>query len=142
MGHFDQLRDAFTTEWACERPDPLNTAVIEQLRVIGSRQEYRVRTSNGFVSSWSCSRFAGCDLVVITSHVLVREDLRGKGIGTFLRRLRERAYRRAGFRRELCTVRNDNNAQLGVMKKMNAKPITEMLSDLGGNVSIYMTELA
>ena len=138
MSHFLGLKQAFADVWTAK---PLAAdATLEQLKELtGGTQVYRVRNKTGFVSRWSCSRFAGCNLLVVTSDVIVREDLRGKGIGTFLRQLRQTAYRKAGFKGEMCTVRSDNNGQIKIMEKLGARVINELPSDRGGMVRLYLT---
>lgn len=94
------------------------------------------------VARWECRRFPGCNSLIVTTVMEVREDLRGQGIGKFLRDFQHKAYKRAGFVGEINTVRKDNDAQNNIMRDMGCISMGAFPSDFGGEFRLWLTKLA
>jgi hypothetical protein len=124
-------------EWdrAAKKPEAITTGRLEH-----EGDYWRVYLGDENISWWRSRYFPGCQSFVITTDVVVVESMRGKGVGRFLRRLRERAYGAAGFAAELCTVRDDNEPQIKIMNKF-AENVESFPSDSGGTFSLYLTRL-
>lgn len=92
------------------------------------------------IAKWECRPFPGCATLVVTTHIELRADLRGRGLGTYFHELRRKAYMAAGFKGEVCTVRSDSEAQSHIVshggQRMNTFP-----SDQGGEYSVWLIPL-
>lgn len=137
MNHFPKLEHTMVAEWdrAVKKPDPISAG-----HLVHEGDYWRVYVGDDNVSWWRSRYFPGCQSFVITTDVVVIDELRGQGIGRFLRRLRERAYGAAGFAAELCTVRDDNEPQIKIMER-HAEQVDTFPSDTGGSFSLYLTRL-
>lgn len=137
MSHYNQLIEAFKYEWANRPANPL----LERCEIINDTPRYWwVDDHTGRqIIQWECRRFPGCDTLIITTKVELRDDLRGRGLGRYFRELRHRAYKRAGFVGELATVRADNAAQNRLM--VGSVPMGEFRSDFGGTYKLWLTNL-
>lgn len=140
MNHFNQLLDAFQTEWAAARHQALPTGCT--LAHDGTRYWWIVDRTGQDIINWECRPFPGCASLVVTTQVVLRDDLRGRGLGRFFREFRHKAYKRAGFVGEIATVRTDNPAQNRLMQTMGATKMGEFPSDFGGSYALWLTKLA
>jgi hypothetical protein len=141
VDHLSLLGRAVQAEWASSvetRPNALKAHVprstLNMHEIIDSGNGNRAY-------SWVVSPMYGCLVVAISTDVRLREDLRNKGIGKYMRAFRTNALRRAGFQTELCTVRTDNEIQNKVMTTSGAQPVCEFPSDRGGTIRLWRTEL-
>ena len=139
MNHFNQLFDAFQTEWAAARHPALPTQCT--LAHDGTRYWWIVDRTGQDIINWECRPFPGCASLVVTTQVVLRDNLRGQGLGRFFREFRHKAYKRAGFVGEIATVRTDNPAQNRLMQTMGATKMGEFPSDFGGSYALWLTKL-
>ena len=149
MSHIYYLPKNLATQWSeATRPGILAQCDIEVNHVEYCRVVARTPiTMDGakldigsVISAWRSREFPGCAIMVVTTDVWVSEDLRGQGIGSWLRDFRTRAYRESGFRTEMCTVRADNARQDAIMRR-RGRAVAEAPSDRGGYVKLWVTEL-
>jgi hypothetical protein len=139
VSHYNQLRAAFNEEWRLATKPPALTRA--ELYDDNTRFWICEDTDGRNIINWECRKFPGCDTLIITTKVELREDLRGMGLGRFFRELRHRAYRRAGFVGELATVRTDNARQNALMASMGGVAMGEFRSDFGGTYKLWLTNL-
>lgn len=141
--HIRKFYHAVVSEWASSnRPIPLNNCTLME---VGGGHWSIAETKPTGRRAQDLARFRtealpGCSTVVVTSGVWLAKQHRGQGLGKFLRDLRERAYRAAGFHTELCTVRTDNEAQNAIMAR-RGRVVAEYPSDHGGLVRMWLTDL-
>lgn len=140
MSHFNQLPAAFKAEWANARHPALpERCTLEH----DGTKFWWIQAPDGIdIINWECRSFPGCASLIVTTKVVLRENLRGRGLGRFFRELRHKAYARAGFVGEIATVRTDNPAQNRLMQTMGATKMGEFPSDFGGSYVLWLTKLA
>lgn len=139
MSHFEQLLNAFQTEWANARHQALPPNCTLQHE---GTKYWWIEGADGLdIINWECRNFPGCASLIVTTKVVLREDLRGRGLGRFFREFRHKAYSRAGFAGEIATVRTDNPAQNRLMQTMGAIKMGEFPSDFGGAYALWLTKL-
>lgn len=107
----------------------------------GSRYWYVYDRTGGVITNWECRPFPGNNALVVTTQIELRQDLRGRGLGKFFHELRRSAYRAAGFKGELCTVRSDSEAQTAIVAGSGANCVATLPSDFGGTFNVWMLPL-
>lgn len=138
--HFQQLTNALITTWGEREAHPL----LEGSYLSHDTERYwHVDGPDGReIVRWECRRFPGCNSLIVTTQMEIREDLRGQGLGKYLRKLQHTAYKRAGFVGEINTVRADNEAQNNIMRDMCCISMGAFPSDHGGQYRLWLTKLA
>lgn len=86
--------------------------------------------------------FPGCNQVVVSNHVLIYPEYRGKGIGQIQHHERLQKARELGYNLMLCTVRAENMAEKHILKKMGWTQHTAFESnETGNNVELWSISL-
>lgn len=137
--HFRQLTETLLTEWTNRTPSPaLTDAYMEH---DGNRYWWVYGRDGNEITKWECRPFPGCATLVVTTHIELREDLRGRGLGKYFHEMRRRAYKRAGFQGEVCTVRSDSEAQNAIVAG-SGQSMGTFPSDFGGTYNVWLLPLA
>lgn len=97
------------------------------------------------VAQMSWTGQPGCECEVVISHgVFIDSALRGHGIGEMFLRLRISAWKHAGFKRAIATVREDNAAEIHLLEKTGWIKVPGMDFpgiNSGSTVSFYSLDL-
>lgn len=138
VNHFRNLNAAMLEEWRLRTPnDALRNAYMEHN---GNRYWWVYDASGGVITNWESRPFPGCASLVTTTQIELRENLRGRGLGTYFHEMRQRAYRRAGFVGEVCTVRADSEAQTAIVAH-TGRSLGTFPSDFGGTYNVWLIPL-
>jgi hypothetical protein len=138
MSHYNQLSRAFDAEWQASVVHAHPGVYMEH---DGNRHHTVYHSDGTVMMTWESRPVPGCATLVITTHVELAEQFRGRRLGRFFREFRHRAYKRAGFQGELATVRADNERQNHLMRTMGGVPMGEFPSDYGGTYRLWLTKL-
>lgn len=142
IDHVALLRRAVQAEWTDAKSGNRIPSLLADHRIRSNFNLHEVVDKDSTRAySWCVSPLYNCLVVAVSAEVKVREDLRNKGIGKFMRGFRTRALRRAGFRTEICTVRADNVYQTKIMEQSGALEVCEFPSDRGGVLRMWQTDL-
>lgn len=136
VNHFNTLATAMKEEFA-RRPPNNSMSYMEH---DGNRYWWVYDVNGGEVTKWECRPFPGCASLVVTTQIELRQDLRGRGLGTYFHELRRRAYKRAGFVGEVCTVRSDSEAQTAIVAHQG-RSMGVFPSDFGGTYNVWLIPL-
>jgi ribosomal protein S18 acetylase RimI-like enzyme len=92
---------------------------------IADASKYNLPAVGGF--GWSEFPNVGCH-IAISHDVYLGEPYRGKGYGSLLLQMREKAFKEAGIQMVLATVRSTNAAEIALLKKANWKKLSDIAS--------------
>lgn len=138
--HLSLLPRTLRAEWAASAAD--RPAVLADHVPRSSFTAHQIVDPAGVPAySWGIAPLYGCLVIGVSAEVKVREDFRRHGVATYMRGVRTRAMRRAGFRAEICTVRVDNEAMSKIMARSGAEVVATLPSDKGGEINLWRTEL-
>lgn len=148
MNHLAVLKEAVEIEWNATRtkaPPELQEHALSVRTIFGAegaalKVEVLWHRAGGCQATYSVSAMPSCPVVAITHEAIIDKSLRNEGIGRWLAAFRLRAYRRAGFTAELCTVRTDNHASNALVRK-RGKLVTEVASEHGGSLNLWLTPI-
>lgn len=136
INHYRDLPPHLMDAWN-RRPNPNPNDYIQN---DGPRYWWVYDADGSEITHWECRPFPGCATLVVTTHIELRPALRGRGLGTYFHELRRRAYAAAGFRGEVCTVRNDADAQNHIVAH-GGQCMGTFPSDLGGTYGLWLLPL-
>lgn len=138
VNHYQQLTRHMLNVWGTRTPnDLLANSYLEH----DNNRYWWVYDGQGReITKWECRPFPGCATLVVTTHIELREDLRGRGLGKYFHELRRKAYKAAGFQGEVCTVRSDSEAQVAIVSH-EGKSMGTYPSDFGGTFNVWLLPL-
>lgn len=110
----------------------LSLAVLIPARKGG---KYPVQIALGIISS-----FPGNYEIAVSTHAWVTEDQRGKGLGTFLNKVREAMAKANNYKIMMATVRWDNHAEIKILTKNGWKQ-TFTFEGPTGEIGVWMKEI-
>lgn len=84
----------------------------------------------------------GCNQIVVSNHAFVRPELRGQGIGQKQHKERLDKAKELGYDYIICTVREDNKAEVHILEKNGWSELSWFVnSETGNKVLIYGRQL-
>lgn len=84
----------------------------------------------------------GCSQMVVSNHAFVYPNHRGKGHGSQNHKLRLLRAGAMGYDAIMCTVRNDNEAQIAILEKNKWKHVFGFFNtETGHQLRVYMRHL-
>lgn len=138
VNHYQQLTRHMLNVWGTRTPNDL--LANSYLEHDGHRYWWIYDANGNEITKWECRPFPGCATLVVTTHIELREDMRGRGLGKYFHKIRQDAYRMAGFQGEVCTVRSDSDAQTAIVAGSGTCMGTYP-SDFGGTFNVWLLPL-